>query len=217
MFYKVLCDVLGGATYPCWERWVRTASLRGLPNGANEAHPFLLSGQPRASFQPIKAGQPWGSGSPQLGNPGALPLPGSQGDTHTHTRKSEEELNLHLVVGVCYSWLLSASQLVCALQGPAPNKSGRETAQPPPWSQEPEVTPSGLRTQHTACGLVMGLAQSVVWQQESFLPGLDPPQAPGLHQARWLRPQRLISNAPAPAESLYWKKKKTAIFHERMC
>lgn len=113
-------------------------------------------------------------------------------ETPPHTRKSEEELNLHLVVGVCYSWLLSTSQLVCAPRGPAPNKVGGKLPSFLYGSQKPKVTPSGLRTQHTearhtACVLVMGLAQStkktrefsVVWQQESFLPCLDPPQAPG--------------------------------------
>lgn len=79
---------------------------------------------PIPASNPSRLAGPRGSGYPQLGNPGAIPLPGSQGDTPTHTRKFEDELNLHLVVGVCYSWLLSASQLVCAPQGPAPNKGG---------------------------------------------------------------------------------------------
>lgn len=108
----MLCDTLagrGGSGQPCAEQ--------GLPNGENEAHPFFLSSWPHTSFQTSKAEWPCGSGYPQLGNPGAIPLPGSQGDTPTHTRKLEDELNLHLAVGVCYSWLLGSLQSVLRTPG----------------------------------------------------------------------------------------------------
>lgn len=129
VFYKVPCDVLGGASYPCWERWVRIASTQSTPSTVllmelTKHIPSSSQASPIPASNPSRLAGPCGSGYPQLGNPGAIPLPGSQGDTPTHTRKFEDELNLHLAVGVCYSWLLGASRLVCAPQGPAPHKGG---------------------------------------------------------------------------------------------
>lgn len=153
-----------------------------------------LTKQVRAGPTPattIKAGWPCGSGYPQLGNPGAIPLPGSQGDTHTHTRKLEDELNLHLAVGVCYSWLLGSSQSVCTPQGPAPNKEGGKLC--PALSTASETQGDTARPKNPTCRSrdmahvhVLGDGGrrssyknirefSAARQHESFLPCLVPP------------------------------------------
>lgn len=153
-----------------------------------------LTKQVRAGPTPattIKAGWPCGSGYPQLGNPGAIPLPGSQGDTPTHTRKLEDELNLHLAVGVCYSWLLGSSQSVCTPQGPAPNKEGGKLC--PALSTASETQGDTARPKNPTCRSrdmahvhVLGDGGrrssyknirefSAARQHESFLPCLVPP------------------------------------------
>lgn len=123
----------------------------------------------------------------------------------------------------------------CAPQGPAPNKEGEKLC--PALSMASETlgdtarpknpTQGGRDMAHVLSDWGVGRAGARLRLQKfpgnsrqhssmnPSLPCLAPPQATVLHQARWPRPQRLTSNAPAPSESLCLGK-NSHFFQERM-
>lgn len=98
-----------------------------LPGGANETNPFFLSGWPCTSFQPIKAGWPYGSHSW-----GILVLSPSLGarETPPHTPANRRINSIYTWLWECVTHGSSEPQSVCVPRGPAPNKGGRGLSSP---------------------------------------------------------------------------------------